>query len=92
MVRLSLQYPSVKLRTTRIGTPRPIRLRRPRGTAGLLARRSMHDADLPGFPVVTIGNILAAYSCGGSRSFEFCALTAFPFNPDREPSAVEFIR
>jgi hypothetical protein len=45
-------------------------------------------ADLPGFPVVTIGSRLAAYSCGGSHGFgpDWVVLTVFPINP------LEFIR
>src|SRR4051794_24152065 len=51
--------------------------------AGLLAHGSSPDADLPGFPVVTIGSRLAAYSCGGSHGFgpDWVVLTVFPINP-----------
>jgi len=58
-------------------------------TAGLLARGSLPCA---AFPVTQwhSGAWLSAYSCGGSRGFrhphEPGVLTAFPFDPGREPS------
>jgi hypothetical protein len=42
-------------RCLHIGTPRPMRLRGPRSMAGLLARGSLSDACLPGFPVARNG-------------------------------------
>src|SRR5580658_1472585 len=53
--------------------------------AGLLARGSLPCA---AFPVSQwhLGARLAAYSCGGSRGFGSVILTAFPFDPRREPS------
>src|SRR4029077_16637255 len=67
----------------------PARIKRYRlAMAGLLARRSLPDADLPGHPVVTDSNRLAAYSCGGSHGLGPCWVvrTVFPINP------LEFIR
>src|SRR5579875_3829690 len=72
-----------------IGAPRPMCSRVTTAMAGLLARGSLPCA---AFPVSQwhIGARLAAYSCGGSCGFglhpEEESLTAFPFNPRREPS------
>ena len=55
--------------------------------AGLLARGSPTDADLPGLPVVETWRRLVAYSCGVSRGFGVATLTVFPFDPRREPSS-----
>jgi len=56
--------------------------------AGLLARGSSPDADLPDCSVVTDRSRLAAYSCGGSHGLgpDWVVRTVFPINP------LEFIR
>src|SRR5208282_1833197 len=79
--------------TTSVGATEPCRifslvrsaraLRYRLAMAGLLARGSPPDADLPGFPVVSAGNRLTAHSCGGSHGFGpfWVVRTVFPINP-----------
>src|SRR6202020_1154053 len=75
--RLSSQTSPARQKAEPTETPRPMRMRRRQLMAGLLARGSLL---LTAFPVSQwlIGDLLAAYSCGGSHGIE-------PESPHRVP-------
>ncbi len=60
-----------------------------RAMAGLLARGSTRDADLPGCPVIIGGVVLPLTVAGAATAFGLSACTVFPFDPRREPSRVD---
>jgi hypothetical protein len=57
--------------------------------AGLLARGSTTDADLPGFPVIMSGVVSPLTVAGAAAELGVSARTAFPFDPRREPSLLK---
>src|SRR5271154_2454074 len=67
-----------------IGSPRPRSAAR--AMAGLLARGSTTDADLPGFPVIMSGVVSPLTVAGAATASALWACTVFPFDPRREPS------